>query len=241
MRIVTVYFEPGKHGRYDAKRLLDAYLRSADALGVPVEVVTIPTPAHVADVKRWVPEVGAKTSAWANVMASSDEPVILTDCDMLMLADPRPAAEAILDDYSLAFTTRPTLPPINTGVVLANNAGWLAQRWVESTERIQNSPALFKRWVGLYAATDQAAVGAMMLNDGAFRLLTTTVQCQCWNAADEEWASVDLSQPPYFLHIKGRLREACLGMPFAYQPDAGQREAFKRLVPLWRKFDQPRG
>lgn len=239
MRVVTVYFEPGNLGRYDAARMLAAYRRSVAAVGLELEIILLPTPGPDRNVRnpRWMVEVEAKLRAWLDVMATTTEPTILTDCDMLMLRNPADLFDRA--DWDIAVTVRPGYPPINTGVLAVRptaGARLFAERWWKAHRMLREDPPLYHRWQHLFAASDQASMGWMLVNNQP-DCIVRRLPCEWWNCADQEWAT-DQPDRVRLLHVKGRLRESLLGLPLKHPVEGNkQKAAISRWSAVWRSFD----
>lgn len=235
-RIVTTYFPVTWRSRHDFERLLAAYRASAEAVGVPLEVHELPPPERMG--KRGAigfnTENSYKLDYWATLLSESTEPIIFTDCDMLMLGDPSDGFNG--GDWDVALTQRkPEGQPrwFNAGVVFArpnDAARRYMEAWRDANAHLLNRPKEHKRWKSKYAGMNQAALGMAMekemLPDDC---KVGHLPCALYNCGDNEWRKADIEQIR-LLHVKGVLRDVVLGRNKSRKLD--------HLVNAWRRFDQ---
>lgn len=236
--VVTIHFDPGPAGRYDAGRLLRAYRESAKSLGVTVIVESVPTPPVEKDCPRWRTELRLKQQVWNRIIQSTNIPVILTDSDMLMLKDPRTLFEE--GDWDVAVTCREHYPPLNSGVFFSRSTPAAKQFMVDWTRfyaKIEvlsrEKPVVFEQYRKFFGAVDQASLGMMLL---AFPSPAKVLKlpCSVWNCADREWHLV-MPQDVGLLHVKGLLRDRCLGQ---MEGVAANKKCLRKWHRLWQEADR---
>ena len=238
MRLAAVVFA-NSNGRSDYPRLARALERSV-AANSPRTPITIhrPRAQHARlEALHGDPRDGRrkglidntqKMVAWNAVIQSArpGEVVGLLDCDTLVLGDLR----AVLDlDFRVTYTVRPPHArfPFNSGVVFARIgkavkrffAEWEAKNLSLLADRDAHRPFRYK-----YGGINQAALGAMI---EARPDLVTPIPCEVWNCEDSSWPA--FGSATKVLHIKGRLREACLGRR---EP----MEEIRAMVETWRLY-----
>lgn len=233
-RIVTVYFPPGISGRYDMARLMRVYWRSAIACGANLEVISTDQPTKRSHL-RWADDNTLKLEEWRRVVEQSDVPVVLTDADMLMLDGD--FAEAFSQPYDVAVTWRSRTRhkiPMNGGVTFVRpTVGGVEymRRWCDVNERMMRDAKFHSEWTAKYAGINQAATGYLMETQQTGCDLIR-LSCRDWNAVDEDWEHA-LSHGTRLVHVKGRLRQACMG-----KPNNRHRLFMRECAGLFQRFDQ---
>lgn len=237
MRIVTTYHAPGPRGRYDIGRMVAAYKRSAAAAGLPLEAVEVPVPPiEQIGLRRAETEFRYKIAYWLEIVKQASEPIVFTDSDMLIFNDPRRAFEAT--QWDLAVTVRTGQPPLNAGALFVrptDAAIEFMQAWIDEMHAIIERRGHTK-WLQLFGAIDQAALAQLMI-DTPRGVRVGQLPCSIYNCADAEWPQFDADRT-CLLHVKGRLRLACLGQPAKRDTPPAQQRAINKLSALWRTFDQ---
>jgi len=242
-RLITVYFDPGKDGRADFNRLLNAYRASAGTHGVTVEVVECPRVALSGNV-RWAEDNTVKLRVWQQIVEQATGPTIITDADMLMLNGD--LASAFYEPFDVGFTWRSRPEgaklPINGGVFFfrpSEQTTAFMRQWVEVNERMYVDKPFHLTWKKKYQGINQSALG-YMLETGGHGCKIARMPCATWNALDEDWPRVQHPGEARFLHIKGILRKACLKPPgqrrFLSHPKKLPMES-RHCVGIWDHFD----
>lgn len=247
LRLVTAVFagEPGTRRDLYA-RLADALVDSVHRNSPSTSITVLRTdgdPGTQVAPRQTVPgipdpglrgliENTAKMVAWeAAIEAANDgELVGLLDCDTLVLADLSPIAELAFD---VTYTTRPSTSrfPFNSGVVFARISPPVRdffRRWRELNVRMLADRDMHAPWRAQFGGINQAALGAMIADAPGVQLLP--LPCRIWNCEDQSWRLFD-AENTRILHVKGRLRRACLHLA-ATPPDLAH------LVELWRGYDR---
>jgi len=236
-RLVTVYFDPGPHGRYDARRLLEVYRASARACGENLEVVDMDTPGLDRH-SRVLTENTAKLAVWRDIVDKATAPVVITDADMMMLRGG--FGPAFDQDFDVAITWRKegrkTLM-LNGGAFFArptDAARRFMASWCEINDRMMADARFHTKWEKIYGGINQAALGYMIETPGVYDARLVKLPCRIWNAVDEDWPHA-MNGDTRLVHIKGHLRKACLKNK---RRIAGSNlPGTRRVIERWRKYD----
>lgn len=228
MKIATVMFPDG-HGHGDFERLLSAW-RASVAINAPdadVEVVTGERPVVARNKRARYADNTYKLHIWADIVDKTDEPMILMDCDTLVLRDPSPVFDMSFD---VAVTARPGRMPVNAGVVYVRpneRSRAFFRQWVRINDDLfTSSRPDIDRWGGI----NQAALVSAM--DAAVNVARVArIPCAKWNSVEQTWG--DLNDDTVVLHIKGALREMALAnvSPSRIAPH------MLRAYALWMHYD----
>jgi len=237
-RIITTSFA-GESLR-QADRLLAAYQASAQAAGVPLAVHELAPDAVGPLARSLAPGLlhryranTIKLRHWQQLIEQAAGPIMLTDCDMLVLRDPRDAfADREAWDVALTRYDRPgPVKWFNAGVVLCRptpGARKFMTHWRQLNDAIAADPRSVAHHQALqtFCGINQAALALLLAReDRPYRI--KWLECAQFNCCDACWPTVDIARIR-LLHIKGKLRKACLtGRPFK-RPE---------LVRLWKCFD----
>lgn len=268
MKIVCNHF-----GDPDFSRLAGALRASVEANAPDVEfceLVTAP-PDNKSKLTRHYTDNHAKLKVWrAAVHAEPDDAeIVLMDADTIVLGDMQEA----FDDgnyYDIGWTWRPGRLPMNGGVVFVRctaRARAFMDAWVARDEVLMRHRTLADHGAKKYGGANQASF-MWLVTHGAIgplppwlaeQISTTNppllpdtcdggvLLCRKWNSVDQTWCQFNADTR--VVHIKGKLRDACLGK------DRGQFfEALKtlavngvesdvtigRLAEIWRKYDPER-
>lgn len=244
MKIVCNHF-----GDEAFSRMAESLKRSV-ALHCPdaefVEIVT-DQPDEKPGMLRHYTDNHAKLLEWRDaVYAGSDgERLVLMDADTLVLGD---LAFAFDETFDIGWTWRPGRLPVNSGVVYVrvnDRSRAFMDAWVERDSKLMEHRALAAHGRSKYGGANQAAFMWLITHGGGQDIaLCHPLMCKHWNSVDQTWC--DFNEETRVLHIKGRLRDACMGV--------GQSSFFKalktlsvdgvesqitidRLAEIWRKYD----
>jgi hypothetical protein len=230
MRIVTTYFDCGPEAPYDVERMLRAFLKSAKRNGVSVDVNRVQ--ARGPDTNFF-----QKMESCRDYMKDVNEPILFVDCDMLVFGDP---LQEVFQGRDVVVTSRYGSPPLNCGVFGISNSDTgrrFLDLWLERMHEIIARPEKeHKRWINLFGALDQAALGQLIMCPPPKTKFQFLPQVE-WNCADAEWEFADLSNLK-FLHVKGRLRETVLGLKLKSKPSAERQKVLNKWAKIWKTYDE---
>ena len=199
--------------------------------GVEFMALTIAPPPLKPGVHRGFSTNTAKLNLWSKLVAEADQPLLLSDCDMLCLHDLRDVWDR---DFDVAYTVRSECRlPFNSGVVFVKPtpaARQFISKWRDVNEEMLKSPTLHQPFRRKYAGMNQASFGYLLEQrlDAGVKLLP--LPCQIWNACNEDWERIDLSKTR-LVHFKGKLRALALsaGMVPQHAP-------LYSLVKEWKRY-----
>ena len=243
MKLLTVIF-PADHPSQDYPRLLGVLRRSATERSPGTPLVVVEADADTA-IRSSHPSATVKARAsfvantqkmrlWQEAVEAlpDGEVICLLDADTMVLRD---LSDAETMPFDVTYTSRPSVSrfPINSGVVLARGSERTRaffRRWREVNEAMLADPTYHQEYRQRWGGINQAALGAMIADPGAVNLVE--LRCQEWNCEDTTWHMMDATTR--IVHVKGRLRKACLGhAPGGRVPP--------RLLKLWRGFEAVSG
>lgn len=217
---------------------LAAALRESVRLNAPsaewIEVVT-ERPNKLEGLSRHFTDNHAKLRVWrAAVHAEPDGTLlVLTDADMLVLGDLRPAFD---EPFDIGWTHRPGRIPVNSGVVYVrcnSRSRALMDAWVERDRQVMDERLARGDGNVKGACANQAAFLSLMIDHTAEQLCTTRgLPCRIWNCVDQTWDK--FNENTRVLHVKGRLRDLVLGRKVIDESDDAN---MRRMVSLWHIYD----
>jgi hypothetical protein len=210
VRIATVVFDYRDLTRYQRLFLAwEASVRESNP-GAQIDVLKIPAPEITGEHKASFVSNTAKFQAWSQYLDTVQEPVILMDCDMIVLKD---LSDAFSGDFDIGLTkTGRDSPPYNGGVVFVQptqKARDFIKLWDKVNEELYNNPQEHAKWWYWYKGMNQAALGKI-LETGLSEAKVKNFECREWNACDYDWGRLN-PDVVRVIHIKSGLRKACLG------------------------------
>jgi len=176
-----------------------------------------------------------KLEKWVELLESTDENVILADCDMLAIrhfSEDMIFNEVFDVGYTVRTETRHRIDdntreywgeqkihrmPMNGGIMFVKpteEAREFFRKYLEVNQYLYDNPHIHKKWNLKYAGMNQAAFGCLF-EDGEYKAKVKEFPCLKWNAVDTDWAKIDMADT-YFVHIKSRLRRLLLGLNRPY-------------------------
>ncbi len=238
-RIITVQFD--HKGRDDYRRLLEVFLYSAKKHmpHVAIEIIKSEPPQKRDDRNTGLVNNTAKAGLWIAAMerAKPGTNLMFMDCDLLVLGDMTEAFR--LHKFDLAYTTRATVEhgkhriPINGGVMFVrNNEKSIAfmKKWREINDAMYMDPAFHRPWRDKYAGMNQSAFGYMLETPGIHECQMLALPCARYNLCNTEWHLIN--QGPLCIHIKSKLRRACLGQSGLIAP------LMREPMRIWRAYER---
>jgi len=232
------------------------FLRLGDALENSVEVNcpeaefdlwVSPRPDEQPGLLKHYTDNHAKLLIWRDAVHNADdgERIVLMDADTIVLGDLTPAFD---EDYDIGWTWRPGRLPVNSGVVYVRaNARSKAfmDAWVQRDSILMGHRSLADHGRNKYGGANQASFMWLMLHGGGGEIANLKdLPCKKWNSVDQTWC--DFDSDTRVLHIKGRLRDACLGveqnaffkaMKLLSVNGVESQITIDRLAEIWRQYD----
>jgi hypothetical protein len=175
----------------------------------------------------------AKLAAWNEWVSQATEPIILADCDMLMVNP----VERFPGPKPIYFTERETeSSPLNTGIVFVNPgsaARAFFRAWLSVYDAMLQDFDFYMRFAPQYAGGDQAALGCVLEESSVVDV--DYLPCSEWNATQSEWDAIDFHRVK-FVHIKSDLRKLCLNERHRMRNDTPT-PAMLRIANLWGSYE----
>lgn len=244
MKIICNHFGDEAFGRMGQALKLSVEANCPDAEFV--EVIT-DRPNERPGLLRHYTDNHAKLLEWRDAVNEADdgEHLVLMDADTLVLGDLSPAFE---EPFDMGWTWRPGRLPVNSGVVYVrvnDRSRAFMDAWAARDAALMEHRALASHGRSKYGGANQASFMWLITHGGGHDIARChALMCKHWNSVDQTWC--DFDENTRVLHIKGRLREACLG--------TGQSAFFKalktlsvdgvesqitidRLAEIWREYD----
>lgn len=249
MKIICNHF-----GDETFARLAGALCVSVEANAPDVEfceLVTAP-PDNKSKLTRHYTDNHAKLKVWrAAVHAEPDDAeIVLMDADTIVLGDLQEAFDGG-NYYDIGWTWRPGRLPMNGGVVFVRctaRARAFMDAWVARDEVLMRHRTLADHGAKKYGGANQASFMWLMLHGKGQDIATMQdLMCRKWNSVDQTWCQFNADTR--VVHIKGKLREACLGKNRGQFFEALKTLAVNgvesdvtigRLAEIWRKYDPER-
>lgn len=139
--------------------------------------------------------------------------LLLIDSDTMILKPLDPVWE---QDFDVAYTEKRgrTRLPLNGGVVFVRvspRSRDFMRAWFRWNLKLLSDGPLHRRYWQTYAGMNQAALGALLENEGPSLATVGTLRCEEWNCESAMWATFDPENPPRIVHVKGALRRGLMG------------------------------
>ena len=229
--IVTVIFT-FEHIQKGYDRLLTVFEESIKQRmpNARLEVIRINPPKLVAQSTRHFAANTVKLTKWSEYIQSATGPVIVADCDMMLLQDISDGFKYIQDiGYTVRTGVRPKIP-VNGGLLFVNptkGARKFFQIWDNVNQAMFRDRAFHQPWREKYAGMNQAGFG-YLLEHPVKGVHLQPLPCAVYNACSEDWSTVDSKTK--LVHCKSELRLAVLGRG-CRQP------RWMPIVKQWQKYD----
>lgn len=181
-----------------------------------------------------------KMAEWHRiVMASADgDRVLLLDADTFIVRS--------LDDvwdlpFDLAYTTKPSRFPFNSGVVflrISDRVKGFVDDWHAENQRMLQDRNYHQPWRTKYGGINQAALGAILNRNGLHGLHVLTLPCREWNCEDSSWWTTTPADAR-IVHVKSALRKSIF---HKRQPDwishsKAEGDRFRAWVQIYRQLE----
>ena len=231
-------------------RLADALRLSVseNAPGVEFDEVITPAPDEQPGLLPHYTDNHAKLEVWRDQIHAEPDGsrVVLMDADTLALG---PLDEAFDEPFDIGWTWRPGRLPVNSGVVFVNcnsRSRAFMDAWLGRDASLMRHRALADHGARKFGGANQASF-MWLITHGTGRDIAVCkdLLCKKWNSVDQTWC--DFSEDTRILHIKGRLRDACLGVePTAFFKAlktcsvSGMESDIEinKLADIWRQYDR---
>lgn len=136
--------------------------------------------------------------------------VVLIDADTVVLG---PLSEAFDTKFDIGWTWRPGRLPVNSGVVFVTcneRSRAFMDAWVQRDQMLMEHRELANHGARKFGGANQASF-MWLITHGKGQDIADChdLMCKKWNCVDQTWHEFD--DDTRILHIKGKLRDACLG------------------------------
>lgn len=232
MKIVTVQYDE------TFKKLFAVYKKSIE-LNIPdAELVDIHLPFPENNMGRncFCHHNHEKLVQWSNYLDTCNEPVILSDADMLALRDP---VEIWDIGFDVCYTARTHTNsgrniPLNGGIVFVKPtaaAREFIKLWAEIDTRMYFDSSFHELYFRRYAGMNQASLGYLLEHPELYSAKIFSVFTRKYNAVECDWQYID--NETCFVHIKSMLRNMILTKQ---QPHGIYKTAMKRWYEIQCKL-----
>jgi len=210
------------------------------------EVIT-PAPDERPGLLRHYTDNHAKLVVWRDQIHAEPDgsQVILMDADTIVLG---PLEDAFDRPYDIGWTWRPGRLPANSGVVFVNcneRSRNFMDAWVQRDRMLMENRTLADHGARKFGGANQASFMWLITHGGGTDIANChTMMCKKWNSVDQTWH--EFSDDTRVLHIKGKLRDACVGKEptaffkglklFSVNGIESDIEMSK-LADIWREYD----
>lgn len=234
------------------------FLRLGDALERSVEVNCpeaefdlwlSPRPEEKSGLLKHYTDNHAKLLIWQQAVncAEDGERLVLMDADTLVLGDLNDAFDV---DFDIGWTWRPGRLPVNSGVVYVRvneRSRAFMDAWADRDKQLMQHRELAKHGASKYGGANQASFMWLITHGKGQDIANChALMCRQWNSVDQTWC--DFDENTRVLHIKGRLRDACLGVEQSAFFKAlkvlsvngmESQITIDKLAEIWRQYDRP--
>lgn len=231
MKIVGVVFDYAEKSDY--ARLARVWEESARQTNQHAEIVLHKIePPQTVKRNTGLSSNNHKFKVWnAEIQAANNgDLIVLTDVDLMILADLRPAFKG---DFDIGVTRRTAQSwPINAGVVfvrVSDASKRFIERWGEVDQKMYEDEVFHEPYKRKYKGQNQAALGYLRENNDTGAVVQE-LPCAVWNACNEDYVHFKLGTTKV-VHIKSTLRHAILGKT------RGVPSKMKPICKLWKAFE----
>lgn len=173
------------------------------------------------------------------VMASADgDRLLLIDADTFIARPLDPVWDL---DFDLAYTTKQSRFPFNSGVVflrISDRVRAFVDAWRTENVRMLGDRNYHTPWRTRYGGINQAALGAMLNRNDLDGLHVAQLPCRIWNCEDSNWWAADVGEPR-IVHVKSALRKAAIHgrWPDWLGHTKVEGDRFRAWVKTWQDLD----
>lgn len=232
-RLEACYFGAGPADAWPRMaRILEATARRhCPDWDIHVRPIT-PDPPRVSAIN--IPSLARNTEKmdeWYRIVEAAPEGdrILLCDADMFVN---QPLAPVWDLSFDIAYTTKPSKFPFNSGVVFLRvndrSRAFVRDWWAENV-RMLGDKSYHQPWRAKYGGINQAALGAILNRGGLEGLEVLQLPCRDWNCEDSSWSTYDPKRTR-LIHVKSALRRAL------FQGERSRPE-FIALVREWRRLE----
>lgn len=172
-----------------------------------------------------------KMDEWWRLVSTAPigDRLLLIDADTMIC---RPL-DAVWDhDFDMAYTTKRSRFPFNSGVVffrITEATKAFVHAWRAENIRMLGDGRYHQMWRKKYGGINQASLGALLDRQADFGLRIHSLPCQEWNCEDSAWADFDPAVTR-IVHVKSHVRRVLFGKD---KPTP----AIRPVLDLWRLVD----
>ncbi len=150
-----------------------------------------------------------KMEHWYTLVSAAPDGarLLLLDADTMIT---RPLDDVWDRDFDLAYTTKESRFPFNSGVVfvrVTDRARAFVSAWRDENRRMLGDSAHHQTWRKRYGGINQASLGFMLAQPPRAGLTIATLPCVEWNCEDFSWERFD-PRVTRIVHLKSSLRRA---------------------------------
>lgn len=211
------------------------------------EIIT-EVPAEQPGLMRHYTDNHEKLKVWRTAIHAEPDgtEVVLMDADTLVLG---PLDEAFETKFDIGWTWRPGRLPVNSGVVFVtcnDRSRAFMDAWVERDALLMKHRELANHGARKFGGANQASFMWLITHGkGQDIAHCHDLMCRKWNSVDQTWCQFD--DDTRILHIKGKLRDACLGKPKDPFFEAMKLMSVNgveadiemgKLAKIWREYDE---
>lgn len=145
-----------------------------------------------------------KLDLWKDAVAKADKPLVLIDCDMVVLRD---LGDAFDEEFDIGITTRPSKSWFNGGVVFvrpSKKTTRFFERWKVWNDYLIDNPDEREKAVSQHVGLNQPAFVWLLEREGTDCEIKH-FPCSEWNCGQVTWADFG-KDTTRCLHVKSILR-----------------------------------
>jgi hypothetical protein len=234
MNIATVYFDWPGVTTY--RKLLDVYLYSLSRhmADVPVDILMPGVLSNTLGRKAGLANNMQKMFAWQTYLARQPDgrQILMTDCDLLVLADIRDVWE-LYPDFDIAYTqTGRSRIPFSTGVMYIRNGPRvrrLFSLWIDVCLQMMHDDVFHNYWryTKKYYGISQAALGYLM-ESHTLDVKFQPIPSKIYNCISRDLAYI--TDQTRVLHIHGKIQKKIIA------PQLKGRTRYRKARALWQTY-----
>jgi len=174
-----------------------------------------------------------KLRIWNDFIQQATEPVVLSDCDMMVLHDFSEVFEGNFDIGYMVRTGRANKRriPYNGGVVFVKpteGGKRFIKIWKDINDVMDKDAAFHKQYRAVYAGMNQASFGYLMEHP-VEGVTLKQFPCRIYDACSEDWDTLDMEKTK-IVHIKSKLRKAIINGDIIGK--------WKSIILAWRDLEE---
>ena len=174
-----------------------------------------------------------KMEHWHHLVSTAPDgaQLLLTDADTMIL---RPLDDLWDREFDLAYTTKESRFPFNSGVValrVSPEVRAFVAAWRDENLRMLGDGQHHQEWRRRYGGINQASLGCMLEQGERYGVRLGTLPCREWNCEDSSWAAFD-PHVTRLVHLKSSLRKALFHRGYL-----GHLAQLRPLITIWRQLE----